>query len=284
MLKRNQIAQKGFHYLFVSLLPLITSAVQADDLPVSNLHIPAISIIIDDMGYRLNSGNRAINLPGALTYSFLPHSPHAVSLSKSAHQQNKEVMLHLPMEAESGKKLGPGGLTECMTEQKFIKVLESSIKSVPYASGFNNHMGSLLTKSSLWMTRLMHEIASDKNLYFVDSKTTSQSIAFKVALEEGLKSIKRDIFIDHEESKEFIQQKLKKLIKRAKRKGTTLAIAHPKRITLSVLESWLPTLEMQGIKLVSVSTLIGLQQQKRLALSKPSLPNNAAAVLKKVKY
>lgn len=270
MLKRNQISQKGFHYLFVSLLLLITSVVQADELAINNLHTPAISIIIDDMGYRLNSGNRAINLPGALTYSFLPHSPHAVLLSKSAHQQNKEVMLHLPMEAESGKKLGPGGLTECMTEQKFIKVLESSIKSIPYASGFNNHMGSLLTKSSLWMTRLMHEIASDKNLYFVDSKTTSQSIAFKVARAEGLKSIKRDIFIDHEESKEFIQQQLKKLIKRAKRKGTALAIAHPKRITISVLEKWLPELEAKGIKLVSVSTLISLQQQRRLALWKPS--------------
>lgn len=270
MLKRNQIVRNGFRYLFVSLLPLISSAVQADDLPVSNLHTPAISIIIDDMGYRLYSGNRAINLPGALTYSFLPHAPHAVMLSKSAHQHNKEVMLHLPMEAESGKKLGPGGLTECMTEQKFIEVLESSIESVPYASGFNNHMGSLLTKSPLWMARLMREIASDKNLYFVDSKTTSQSIAFKVARAEGLKSIKRDIFIDHEESKEFIQQQLKKLIKRAKHKGTALAIAHPKRITLSVLEKWLPELEAQGIKLVPVSTLISLQQQRRLASWKPT--------------
>jgi len=268
VLKRNQIARKRFHYLFVSLLPLITSAVQADDLSVSNLHIPAISIIIDDMGYRLNSGNRAINIPGALTYSFLPHSPHAVLLSKSARQQNKEVMLHLPMEAESGKKLGPGGLTECMTEQKFIKVLESSVKSVPYASGFNNHMGSLLTKSSLWMTRLMHEIARDKNLYFVDSKTTSQSIAFKVAREEGLKSIKRDIFIDHEESKEFILKQLSRLVKRAKRKGTALAIAHPKKVTLSVLENWLPALEAKGIQLVPVSTLINLQQKRRVALWK----------------
>ena len=92
-----------------------------------------------------------------------------------------------------------------------------------------------------------------------------------------------DIFIDHEESKQFIHQQLKKLIKRAKRKGTALAIAHPKRITLSVLESWLPTLEAQGIKLVPVSTLIGLQQQQRLALLKPSLLNNTNAAPKRVK-
>jgi hypothetical protein len=253
---------------------MILSLVQADELPenlpVNNLNLnqPAISIIIDDMGYRLKSGHRAINLPGAITYSFLPHSPHANQLSQLAHDQSKEVMLHLPMEAESGKKLGPGGLTEDMTEKKFVEVLESNIESVPHANGFNNHMGSLLTKSQLWMTRLMREMATDKDLFFVDSKTTGSSVALKVARAEGLKSIKRDIFIDHEDSEKFIKNQLRKLIKKARRRGTALAIAHPKRITLSVLEEWLPELEAQGIQLVSVSKLISLQQQRKVALWK----------------
>jgi hypothetical protein len=229
---------------------------------------PAISIIIDDMGYRLKSGHRAVNLPGAITYSFLPHSPHSNQLSQLAYEKNKEVMLHLPMEAESGKKLGPGGLTEDMTEKKFVEVLASNIESVPHANGFNNHMGSLLTKSQLWMTILMREMATDKNLFFVDSKTTSGSVALKVAREQGLQSIKRDIFIDHEESRKFILKQLRKLIKKSKRNGTALAIAHPKKITLSVLEEWLPELEAQGIQLVSVSKLISLQQQRKVALWK----------------
>ena len=272
MMKQNQILQKGFCALIISLLPLTTSVVRADDSivtpPITLINQPAISIIIDDMGYRLRAGNRAINLPGALTYSFLPHSPYSTALSKFAHDQSKEVMLHLPMEAESGNKLGPGGLTEGMTEKQFVQVLESNIESIPHARGFNNHMGSLLTKNQLWMTRLMREVATDKNLFFVDSKTTSQSIALQTARAEGLKTSKRDIFIDHEESEEFIQRQLKKLIKRAKRKGTALAIAHPKKMTLAILEKWLPELEAKGIKLVSVSTLINLQQEKRLALLK----------------
>ena len=272
MIKQNQTFKKEFCALIISLLSLTTSVAQADDLivtpPTGLINQPAISIIIDDMGYRLGAGNRAINLPGALTYSFLPHSPYSAALSKFAHDQRKEIMLHLPMEAESGKKLGPGGLTEGMTEKKFVNVLESSIESIPHARGFNNHMGSLLTKNQLWMTRLMREVAIDKNLFFVDSKTTSQSIALQTARAEGLKTSKRDIFIDHEESVEFIQRQLKKLIKRAKRKGTALAIAHPKKMTLAILEKWLPELEANGIKLVSVSTLINLQQEKRLALLK----------------
>lgn len=274
MLKQNQINQNGFCFLFIGLLSLITLVAQADEPPITliannpDLNQPAISIIIDDMGYQLKAGSRAVNLSGAITYSFLPHAPYAKQLSQLAHEQSKEVMLHLPMEAESGKKLGPGGLTENMTASNFIEVLESSINSIPYVSGFNNHMGSLLTKNELWMTRLMRQVAADKKLFFVDSKTTSNSVAFKVARAEGLLSIRRDIFIDHENSKKFIQKQLEQLIKKAQQKGTALAIAHPKKITLTVLEKWLPELEKKGIKLVSVSELIQLQQQRKLALWK----------------
>jgi len=274
MLKRNLHIRNGFRIIFISLLSLTFSLAQADENSITtspnnyNFTQPAISIIIDDMGYRLKSGNRAVNLPGAIAYSFLPYSPHVIPLSQLAHKQNKEVMLHLPMEAESGKKLGPGGLTECMTEQKFFKVLEANIKSIPHVSGFNNHMGSLLTKSSLWMSKLMREVATANNLFFVDSKTTSNSVALKMARSEGLQSIQRDIFIDHEESKEFILKQLNRLIQRAKHKGTALAIAHPKSITLTVLENWLPELEAKGIQLVPVSTLINLQHKRRVALWK----------------
>lgn len=274
MLKRNQHIQKGFRSIFISLLPLTLSVAQASEtsvVPIINnqdFNQPAISIIIDDMGYRLKSGSRAVNLPGAVTYSFLPHAPHVTQLSQLAHKQDKEVMLHLPMQAEGGKRLGPGGLTEAMSEKNFIKVLASDINSIPHVSGFNNHMGSLLTKSQLWMKRLMQQVAKKNNLFFVDSRTTSESVALKVARTEGLKSIQRDIFIDHEDSKIFIQKQLRKLIKKARKNGTALAIAHPKKVTLSALEEWLPELEKQGIKLVPVSKLINLRQQRKLALWK----------------
>ncbi len=275
MKKRNRQIQNGFRFLTISLSLVTMSLVQADTISATlksqqtNFLKPAISIIIDDMGYRLKSGKRAVNLPGALAYSFLPHAPHVNVLSLRAHQQNKEVMLHLPMEAESGKKLGPGGLTECMTEKKFSKVLAENIESIPYITGVNNHMGSLLTRSPTWMKKLMQQVASDKNLFFVDSKTTSNSVAFQIARAEGVQSIQRDIFIDHEESEAFILKQLKLLIRRAKRKGTALAIAHPKKTTLAVLEKWLPLLEDKGVQLVPVSSLIRLQQERKLAMWKP---------------
>ncbi len=229
---------------------------------------PAISIIMDDMGYRLYAGKRAIRLPGAITYSFLPHAPHVRQLAQLVHASEREIMLHLPMQSESGKALGPGGLTNNMTEQDFIAVLQGSIEAIPHVSGFNNHMGSLLTKNKQWMQRLMHKVAAGQPLFFVDSKTTRDSVAMQQAQREGLPTIQRDIFIDHETDPAFIQRQLKKLIARARRKGTALAIAHPKKQTLQILEQWLPRLQEMGIRLVPVSELIQLQQQRRLAYGK----------------
>lgn len=268
--------RKGIRFFLTSLSLLISTTVFAGEHATNDVYHASISIIIDDMGYNLKSGQRAINLPGQLTYSFLPHSPYANPLSKLAHHNSKEVMLHLPMEAESGNKLGPGGLTRSMTDKKFLKVLERNINAIPHARGFNNHMGSLLTKSQVWMKKLMQEVAADKNLFFVDSKTTSQSVALNAARAEGLKSISRDIFIDHEMSETFMLLQLRKLEARARVKGTALAIAHPKNLTLSVLEKWLPELKMKGIKLVSVSELINLQQQIKLALWRAPGKNDAA--------
>ena len=70
MLKQNQTARNGLCKLIIGLLALTTTATQANDFPLDDTDLPAISIIIDDMGYRLNSGTKAISLPGALTYSF----------------------------------------------------------------------------------------------------------------------------------------------------------------------------------------------------------------------
>lgn len=269
MLKENKKNRNGFCLFFISLLTLLVPLTQAQEFIVSTAQ-PAIGIIIDDMGNQFWLGHRAVNLAGNFTYSFLPHAPHVAALSKAAHELNKEIMLHLPMQAESGRKLGPGGLTQAMSEESFIHVLDGNINSIPHVAGFNNHMGSLLTKSQLWMKRLMREVAARNNLFFVDSKTTSESVALKVARAEGLRSIPRDVFIDHKMTEDFIYGQLENLISTAKKKGTALAIAHPKKLTLSILEKWLPELKAKGVQLVSVSKLITLQQQQKKSLLKLS--------------
>ncbi len=221
-----------------------------------------ISLIIDDMGYRYQSGKRAINLPANITYSFLPYAPHARQLANLANIKQKEIMLHIPMEATNGKKMGPGGLTTSMPKPVFKLEIEHDLSAIPYIKGVNNHMGSLLTQQFEPMTWLMEMLAA-KKMYFIDSRTSGKSQALKAARQYGLPSETRDIFVDHDLSRKAMQQQLHHAINMAKRNGSVVVIAHPLPQTMQVLEKWVPEAKAQGLKFVYMSKLLNIRQQYR---------------------
>lgn len=217
---------------------------------------PAISIIIDDLGNLINRDSRALQLPGNITYSFLPHTPYARELAIQAHKLNKEVMLHQPMEALKNDKLGPGGLTLDMSRRQFIAQLQSNLESVPYVVGINNHMGSLLTQHPGQMRWLMQELGKHNDLYFVDSYTTKTSLGQKIARENWIPTLRRDVFLDSDRDPGKIRKHFQRLIKKAQKTGFALGIGHPYPETMSILEEELPKLTRKGIKLLPVSELL----------------------------
>lgn len=225
-----------------------------------------ISIIIDDMGYRLRHGKRALRLPANITYSFLPYAPYSRDLANIANRHGKEAMLHIPMQADNGKKLGPGGLTTSMPKEIFQLELKHTLTAIPNIKGMNNHMGSSLTRMPQPMQWLMQSLKKE-NKYFIDSRTTNDSVALSVAREYHIPSETRDVFLDHDLTPAKIRKQLAQVIKVARRKGTAIAIGHPFPETISVLEKWIPQLDAQGIKLVYVSELIAYRQNKRNILA-----------------
>ena len=254
---------------------LLCAPLWANGLPPPQTNA-LISIIIDDLGYRYSNSLRAVHSPHALTCSFLPHSPFAESLAQQAWLRNKDVMVHLPMEAISGKAIGPGGLNQTMSRQQFEQTVMDSIRAIPHAIGINNHMGSLLTRNHQAMDWLMQEIAKRHKLFFVDSRTTQHSQALHHARLNGVMNTGRDIFLDHEVDVEAIQKQFKRLIWQAQRRGSALAIGHPHPQTLMVLEQELPHLSQLGVKLVPVSQLIRHQSQRSLAWQTFSSPLHKA--------
>ncbi len=237
--------------------------------------LPVISIIIDDMGHRLQAGNAALELPGAVTYAFLPHAPHAREMAEQAHATGKEVMLHLPMDAHSGQKLGPGGLTLHMTQQKFQDTLAGSLASIPHVVGLNNHMGSLLTRHPGAMDWLMQDIQQRGDLFFVDSRTTSLTVAEKLAREHQIPTASRDIFLDNVRDPEYIREQFQQLIRQARASGKAIGIGHPYPETIATLAEELEKLEELGIKLVFTSVIIATERKSipwQASLSPPPKP------------
>ena len=239
---------------------------------------PTIAIIIDDIGDRLNDGRRAVELPGPVNVSFLPHTPFAARLAREAHALGKEVMLHLPMDSMRARTLGPGGLTEEMVQEEFVATLRADIAAIPYVSGINNHMGSRMTTNSLRMDWLMAELRVHDGLFFVDSRTSSTSIAGPMAVRYGVPSAQRDIFLDNERHPAAIARQFDRLVASARHHGRAIGIGHPHDATLTVLEQRLPQLASEGLRLVPVSQVIAEQQEQRPKLWQASLsPSPPAA-------
>lgn len=231
---------------------------------VAAVERPRIAIIIDDLGYTLSLGRRVTELPGAISCAVLPTTPRGRQLAEAAYAAGKEVLLHLPLEAmhEDGKA-EPGGISLDMTRTEFAKTFAEDMRSVPYAIGVNSHRGSLLTRHPGHMTWLMEEISARGNLIFVDSYTTHESVALRFARESGVPAVRRDVFLDPDESAETVAREFERLKNVAREKGFAVGIGHPYPNTIELLERELPGLAAEGIELISISELVRLKTTNR---------------------
>lgn len=257
----------GVHFLPVALILFFLAAAATADNRVpapSKAELPSIALIIDDLGNKWEQGKRAVKLPGPVACAFLPHGPHTSSLARMAHKQHKEVMLHLPMQAmvnTSGRQ-DAGILTLDMTQHQFEETLSRNLAAVPHVVGLNNHRGSLLTRHPGHMVWLMGALTRYGELFFVDSRTTSASVANTIAGEYGIPSTERNVFLDHVPDADAVRAEFRRLLGIARRDGTALGIAHPSQDTLDVLTQELEALEYKGIKLIPVAQLIARQNRR----------------------
>jgi len=244
---------------------LIASATLADS------GRPKIAIIIDDLGYERAAGERAIELPGPITYAVLPGTPRARHLAEFAHAAGKEVILHLPMQAENrDEPADPGGLLLDMSYTQFTETLAGDIEAVPHIVGINGHRGSLLTRHPGHMQWLMDEIRQREPLFFVDSYTTHESIALHIAAEKNVPAIKRDVFLDPDSNPGTVEREFARLRKRAADQGFAVGIGHPYPATLSFLEEALPRLAEEGYDLVGVSSLVEIPARNAVFVELPA--------------
>ena len=225
--------------------------------------LPRIAIIIDDLGYGLAAGERAVSLPGPVAYAVLPATPRGRVLAEKAHANGKEVLLHLPLQSATQKEPNePGGLLLDMTRGQFADTFTESFESVPHAVGINSHRGSLLTRHPGHMHWLMGEMKRRGNLFFVDSYTTHESVALKLAREAGVPAVRRDVFLDPDKVPGTLEREFARLKKLARQRGFAVGIGHPYPQTLSLLENELPKLEDEGFELVSISRYVELKNNR----------------------
>ena len=252
----NSVVSKFYFYLILLPCLIISQSTNAES--------GRIAIVIDDIGYRYTD-KHVLTLPGEITYSILPHTPYGKRIAIKANAKQKDVMLHIPMEAENGKKLGPGGLTSSMTQDEIMASLNDSLAEVPFAIGINNHMGSHLTQLDGPMTWTMNFL-KQHHLLFLDSKTSPYSKAGDIAKLVGVPVKNRHVFLDNHLTERYITKQFQTLIKQAKSQKVAIAIAHPHPETVNALKRLIPTLAKNNIELVPLSELYSTSKNSQMQL------------------
>jgi polysaccharide deacetylase 2 family uncharacterized protein YibQ len=174
-----------------------------------------------------------------------------------AESQGIETMIHIPMQPKGwpGRRMEANGLLVSMNGTELRERVSGFIRDIPGAAGANSHMGSEFTEHADKMRSVLETLKS-KNLFFVDSVTSIKTTGLRLAREMGIKSGRRQVFLDNEQERGYILGQLGQAVNLAKKTGSAIAICHPHPQTIATLASALPALAAQGVTLVPVSQLV----------------------------
>jgi len=217
---------------------------------------PKVAIIIDDLGYDLKMARKIAGLDVPLTFSIFPFSPFGKRIARMAAGHGWGIMVHMPMEPVEYPEVdpGPGALLFDMLPDDMIDRLNAAIDDLPLATGMNNHMGSRLTAASPQMNQVFI-ILKKRRLFFVDSRTTVNTVCRQSAVKFQVPFSQRDVFIDHIQDADFIRRQLRLLVRRARTHGEAVGIAHPYPITVALLAEKLPEIR-QTVELVVADRIV----------------------------
>ena len=215
-----------------------------------------LALVIDDVGRSPASGAPLEGLDYPLTLAILPRLPHTLEWDELAREQGYEVILHCPLSAlDPGLDLGPGGIAGDLPPEEIAAILRKDLASVPHAVGANNHMGSAFTLLTEPMRAFLEEL-NDQGLFFLDSLTSPRTVTRPLAEETDIRTAARDVFLDHENTEEFILKQIGSVSRRALRNGRAIAIGHYRPLTLEILVREIPALAEEGVQIVPLSELV----------------------------
>jgi polysaccharide deacetylase 2 family uncharacterized protein YibQ len=215
-----------------------------------------LAIILDDMGHDWAAAEAVFRLPFPLTVSVLPNLRYSTAVGQEARFRGYQVMLHLPMDSRGHARAEAMELHGGMSGDDVSDMVAKMLETVPDAIGVNNHQGSRATTDGALMAALMPALR-DRKLFFVDSRTSVDTIAFDTARRMGVSSYYRNVpFLDDAPELASVRHRLEMAIRDARAHGSAIAIGHPRASTLRVLREMLPQVESHGVMLVFVSELV----------------------------
>jgi len=220
------------------------------------------ALVLDDFGYNRRNLDalKALGIP--LTVAVLPNAPYSGAVCSFAEENELDVILHLPMEPENQTvPMEENTISGDMPGETVKANISDAFSSVLAAKGVSNHMGSRATRDCRLMAMVFDDL-KQRQMFFLDSFTTGDSVCEKTAQDAGIPYVRRDIFIDNVGEKDSIKRQVKKAEKKALTDGSVVAIGHDRKMTIDVLRELIPGMEDRGIRFVRLSELVEFKHSK----------------------
>ena len=214
-----------------------------------------VAILVDDCGYNNDALKKMLDTNLPFSYAILPNKDFSSDALHLIKGKNRVALLHLPMQASGNAK------EEGTTIHTFDDPKEQTAKTkkllatLPGVMGVNNHQGSAATSDRDTMEQVLKELKA-QGMFFIDSNTSSQSIARDTARRMNVPTARNDIFLDNEADVEYIRKKIYEAFARAERNGSVIAICHARPATAACWEKYAAEFKAAGVEFVPVTSLL----------------------------
>lgn len=230
---------------------------KVQEKPESRKYSGKLAVIVDDCGYDMSSVRTLLNTGLPLNFAVLPYKPYSSDVLEMIKSDGRVAMLHLPMEPMDRSAMSEGSSTICtdMSKDRILELTRKAINSLPGVSGVNNHQGSKATADSATMTIVLQELRK-QDLFFVDSRTSSKSVARDKAVAMGVPTARNDIFLDNSSDVQAIRKQIYKAMDIAEKNGSAIAICHARPNTAKAWSMYAEEIKNTGIELVPITDLL----------------------------
>ena len=185
-----------------------------------------VALVIDDLGRSVIQVEKLHQLGIPMSYAVLPFESKTSEVVEALKEHESEILCHLPMEPRNGANPGPGALTGNMSPGELAQATRSALVQIPQAAGVNNHMGSGLSTDPQAMRPIL-DVVAEQGLFYVDSRTSAESLGYRLALELGIPAAERQVFLDVVQEETMVRQQFRTLLETAQQRGAAIAIGHP---------------------------------------------------------
>lgn len=216
-----------------------------------------LAIIIDDCGTDTAALRTLLNTGLPFSYAIIPYKEYSSDCLEMIKTKGKVPMLHLPMEPMDRAQMSEGknSLLVSMSNDQKSALIKKALDSLPGVVGVNNHQGSKATADKATMELVIKELKA-KKMFFVDSRTTSTSVAKEVAKANGVFTARNDIFLDNSTDVEAIRMQIYKAMEMAEKHGDAVAICHARPNTARCWKQYRDEFVETGINFVPITDLL----------------------------